>query len=77
MNEWISLCLGIAVSAGELEEDTVRQLEETRRELEGVIVLLADTREENHRLRRRIHELEAEIVQPSSHDQQTPSTEDY
>ncbi|EPT06116.1 hypothetical protein FOMPIDRAFT_124958 [Fomitopsis schrenkii] len=68
----VKLVQGIAVSAGELEEDTVRQLEETRQELEGVIVSLADTREENHRLRRRIQELE---VQPQH--QQTPSTEDY
>ncbi|KAI0724103.1 hypothetical protein C8Q72DRAFT_858207 [Fomitopsis betulina] len=68
----VKLVQGIAVSAGELDEDTVRQLEETRRELEGVIVSLADTREENHRLRQRIQELEA---QPSS--QETPSTEDY
>ncbi|KZT11250.1 uncharacterized protein LAESUDRAFT_747034 [Laetiporus sulphureus 93-53] len=49
---------GIAVSAGEIEEDNERRLEETRQELEGVIVALADSREENRKLLIRIRELE-------------------
>ncbi|EED84189.1 predicted protein [Postia placenta Mad-698-R] len=55
----VKLVQGIAVSAGELEEGNARKLEETERELEGVIVALADTREENHRLRERIRTLES------------------
>ncbi|KAH9842681.1 uncharacterized protein C8Q71DRAFT_720158 [Rhodofomes roseus] len=69
----VKLVQGIAVSAGELEEDNVRQLEETRRELEGMIVALADTREENRKLRLRIHELE---VHAQPQDEEPPSTED-
>ncbi|KZT68214.1 hypothetical protein DAEQUDRAFT_672036 [Daedalea quercina L-15889] len=59
----VKLVQGIAVSAGELEEDTVRQLEDTRRELEGMIVALADTREDNRKLRLQIRELETQAAQ--------------
>jgi len=54
----VKLVQGIAVSAGELEEGNARQLAETRQELEGVIVALADAREENHKLRARIIAME-------------------
>ncbi|PCH38112.1 hypothetical protein WOLCODRAFT_96517 [Wolfiporia cocos MD-104 SS10] len=54
----VKLVQGIAVSAGELEEGDAQQLAETRQELEGVIVALADAREENQRLRERLRVLE-------------------
>jgi len=56
----VKLVQGIAVSAGELEEGNERRLAETRQELEGMIVALADAREENHKLRSRIRALEGE-----------------
>ncbi|CCL98437.1 uncharacterized protein FIBRA_00434 [Fibroporia radiculosa] len=56
----VKLVQGIAVSAGEIEEENARLLEETRQELEGLMVALADTREDNKKLRARIRLLESE-----------------
>lgn len=50
--------IGIAVSAGELEEGQARVLEETREELEQVIVALTEARKENQYLKSRIVTLE-------------------
>lgn len=49
---------GIAVSAGELEEGQARVFEETREELEQVIVALTEARKENQSLKSRIVALE-------------------
>ncbi|KAH9952182.1 hypothetical protein B0H21DRAFT_17404 [Amylocystis lapponica] len=55
----VKLVQGIAVSAGEFEEQDARLLEETRQELEGVIVALAEARDENAKLRARVAHLES------------------
>lgn len=41
-----------------MEESTVKELVETKRELQGVIVALAEAKEENHHLRLKIAKLE-------------------
>jgi hypothetical protein len=66
------LSKGVAVGVGEVEEATVKELQETKRELRGMIVALSDSKEENHKLRLRIAKLEqhdgapATAPQPSS-----------
>ncbi|EMD38435.1 hypothetical protein CERSUDRAFT_105032 [Gelatoporia subvermispora B] len=54
----VKLVQGIAVSAGELEEGQARVFEETREELEQVIVALTEARKENQSLKSRIVALE-------------------
>lgn len=46
------------MGVGEVEEETVKELQETKRELQGMIVALAESKEENHQLRIRITMLE-------------------
>ena len=41
-----------------MEESTVKELVETKRELQGVIVALAEAKEENHHLQLKIAKLE-------------------
>jgi hypothetical protein len=47
----IGQCQGVAVGAGEIEEDTVRELERTRRKLEETETALAQALKENTNLR--------------------------
>ncbi|KAI0957388.1 hypothetical protein AcW1_005796 [Taiwanofungus camphoratus] len=54
----VKLVQGIAVGAGELEEENAMILAETRKELEDLIVTLAEVREENQKLRARLTWLE-------------------
>ncbi|KAG0705912.1 hypothetical protein DFH29DRAFT_234461 [Suillus ampliporus] len=54
----VKLVGGIAVGAAELEEDTLKELEETRRQFEGTTAALAKAREENRKLRGRVAWLE-------------------
>ncbi|KAG1756532.1 uncharacterized protein EDB91DRAFT_1241583 [Suillus paluster] len=49
---------GIAVGAAELQEETAKELEETRRQLEGTTAALAKARDENRKLRGRVAWLE-------------------
>ena len=49
---------GIAVGAGEVEEQVLEELEETKRQLEGSTAALAKAREENRKLRARVVWLE-------------------
>jgi len=56
----VKLVGGIAVGAGDLEEETVKALLETRQELEDKNKALAEARDENQRLRNRITWLEAQ-----------------
>ena len=49
---------GIAVGAGEVEEEMVEELEQTKRQLEGSVAALAKAREENRKLRARVVWLE-------------------
>lgn len=46
------------MGVGEVEESTVKELVETKRELQGVIVALAEAKEENYHLRLKIAKLE-------------------
>ena len=46
------------MGVGEVEESTIKDLDETRRELRGMTVALADVKEQNHQLRLRIATLE-------------------
>jgi len=50
----LSAPVGVAVGAGEMEKDTIKELARVKRELEGSRSLLARTREENQELRARI-----------------------
>lgn len=43
---------------GEVEESTIKELEETQRELRGMTVALSDAKEQNHQLRLRVATLE-------------------
>jgi len=54
----VKLVGGIAVGAGEVEEEVAKDLEETRRQLEGTTAALAKAREENRKLRSRVVWLE-------------------
>ncbi|KIK98842.1 hypothetical protein PAXRUDRAFT_823394 [Paxillus rubicundulus Ve08.2h10] len=54
----VKLVGGIAVGAGEVEEEIFKELEETRRQLEGTTTALAKAREENRKLRSRVVWLE-------------------
>ena len=49
---------GIAVGAGEIEEQVLEELEQTKRQLEGSTAALAKAREENRKLRGRVVWLE-------------------
>ena len=49
---------GIAVGAGEVEEQVLEELEQTKRQLEGSAAALAKAREENRKLRSRVVWLE-------------------
>jgi hypothetical protein len=46
------------VGAGEVEEEVLKELEETKRQLEGTTAALAKAREENRKLRSRVVLLE-------------------
>lgn len=50
----VKLVGGIAVGAGEVEEQVLKELEETKRKLEGTTAALAKAREENRKLRARV-----------------------
>ncbi|KAH7914986.1 hypothetical protein BJ138DRAFT_1055798 [Hygrophoropsis aurantiaca] len=54
----VKLVGGIAVGAGEVEEELNEELEETKRQLEGTITALSKAREENRKLRSRVAWLE-------------------
>ncbi|EIW85036.1 hypothetical protein CONPUDRAFT_69967 [Coniophora puteana RWD-64-598 SS2] len=54
----VKLVGGIAVGAGEVEEGVAKELEDTRRQLEGVTIALNKARDENRKLRSRITWLE-------------------
>jgi hypothetical protein len=41
-----------------VEESTVKELHETKRQLQGIIAALSEAKADNHRLRLRIAELE-------------------
>lgn len=58
MSTLMTLQLGIAVGAGEVEEEVLKELEETKRKLEGTTAALAKAREENRKLRARVLWLE-------------------
>ncbi|KAG9318790.1 hypothetical protein JVU11DRAFT_891 [Chiua virens] len=49
---------GLTVGAGEVEEDMLKELEQTKRQLEGSTTALAKAREENRKLRSRVVWLE-------------------
>lgn len=49
---------GIAIGAGEVEEQVLEELEQTKRQLEGSTAALAKAREENRKLRARVVWLE-------------------
>ncbi|EPQ58213.1 hypothetical protein GLOTRDRAFT_114681 [Gloeophyllum trabeum ATCC 11539] len=55
----VKLVGGIAVGAGEIQEDTVKDLQETRSRLNEALTTLADLRAENATLRARIASLES------------------
>lgn len=50
--------IGITAGAADIEERTVKELEETKRQLEGTTVALTKAREENRKLRGRVAWLE-------------------
>ncbi|KZT26295.1 hypothetical protein NEOLEDRAFT_1132336 [Neolentinus lepideus HHB14362 ss-1] len=50
----VKLVGGVAVGAGEIEEDTVKDLNETRRELDEALATISDLKTENSTLRARI-----------------------
>ncbi|KAF9564438.1 hypothetical protein CPC08DRAFT_741513 [Agrocybe pediades] len=50
----VKLVGGVAVGAGEMEEETAKELEETKLELERVSTLLTESREENALLKQRL-----------------------
>ncbi|KIO06522.1 hypothetical protein M404DRAFT_485423 [Pisolithus tinctorius Marx 270] len=52
------ITLRIAVGAGEVEEEVLKELDETKRKLEGTSAALAKAREENRKLRARVLWLE-------------------
>ncbi|KAL4068022.1 hypothetical protein J3A83DRAFT_3797783 [Scleroderma citrinum] len=54
----VKLVGGIAVGAGEVEEEVLKELEETKRRLEDTTAALAKAREENRKLRARVLYLE-------------------
>ncbi|KAF8447600.1 hypothetical protein L210DRAFT_3526813 [Boletus edulis BED1] len=54
----VKLVGGLAVGAGEVEEELIEELEQTKRQLEGSIAALAKAREENRKLRARVVWLE-------------------
>jgi len=54
----VKLVGGIAVGAGEVEEQVLEELEHTKRQLEGSTAALAKAREENRKLRARVVWLE-------------------
>ncbi|KAG6335400.1 hypothetical protein ID866_3695 [Astraeus odoratus] len=54
----VKLVGGIAVGAGEVEEEVLKELAETKRKLEGTTAALAKAREENRKLRSRVLSLE-------------------
>ncbi|KAI6028781.1 hypothetical protein F5J12DRAFT_714604 [Pisolithus orientalis] len=54
----VKLVGGIAVGAGEVEEEVLKELDETKRKLEGTSAALAKAREENRKLRARVLWLE-------------------
>ncbi|KAF8557246.1 hypothetical protein OG21DRAFT_1457677 [Imleria badia] len=54
----VKLVGGIAVGAGEVEEEILEELEQTKRQLEGSTAALAKAREENRKLRGRVVWLE-------------------
>jgi len=56
----LKLVGGVAVGAGEIEEDTLKELAQVKRELEGSRSALAQTREENQELRARVTWLESQ-----------------
>lgn len=51
-------CQGVAVGVGEVEESDAKALDETRRELKGMIVALSQAKEENQQLWQRIAALD-------------------
>ncbi|KAH7923513.1 hypothetical protein BV22DRAFT_1092763 [Leucogyrophana mollusca] len=54
----VKLVGGIAVGAGEVEEEVLKELEETKRQLEGTTAALSKARDENRKLRSRVVWLE-------------------
>lgn len=52
------ICTGVAVGVGEVEEGNLKELAQTRREMEGIITALSEAKEENHQLRLRIAKFE-------------------
>ncbi|KAG8217819.1 hypothetical protein J3R82DRAFT_5984 [Butyriboletus roseoflavus] len=54
----VKLVGGIAIGAGEVEEQITEELEQTKRQLEGSTAALAKAREENRKLRARVVWLE-------------------
>jgi len=68
----VKLVGGVAVGVGEVEEATVKELQETKRELRGMIVALAEAKEENHILRLRMAKIEPNDRQPGTVPQPQP-----
>jgi len=62
----VKLVGGVAVGVGEVEEGNIKALNETRLELRGVIVALAEAKNENHNLRLRIAKYEPHDGEPSA-----------
>ncbi|KAI9571229.1 hypothetical protein HD554DRAFT_2186821 [Boletus coccyginus] len=54
----VKLVGGVAIGAGEIEEQVLEELEQTKRQLEGSTAALAKAREENRKLRARVVWLE-------------------
>jgi len=61
----VKLVGGVAVGVGEVEEGNIKALNETRKELQGIIVAFAEVKEENHQLRLRVARYEQHDGTPS------------
>ena len=64
-------CAGVAVGVGEVEVENIKELNEVRRELQGVIVALSEAKDENYKLRLRLAKYEPDDVtcNPVTHQQ--------
>jgi hypothetical protein len=68
----VKLVGGVAVGVGEVEEETIKELNETRRELQGIIIALSEAKDENHKLRLRLTKYEpGDVVNNANAHQQS------
>jgi len=67
----VKLVGGVAVGVGEMEEGNIKELNEVRRELQGIIVALSEAKDENYKLRLRLAKYEPDDVtcNPVTHQQ--------